>query len=219
MVHHFLEEGDRACREQQQRRGEQPTGETAGDGKGRDGAEDYGNEEIERIPDRCRRPNARRYTGQGEEESDLKSPEKVGHAERTEQKDAGEANKLLQKGARQEGCGIRRANCQILKRQTRARNQITHSSARMFQCVSRPSVKKMSLGKKIRCSLCCAKKSATPRVPSAIFSKSGAVPSHSSRTGKSTPFLKTRRPIRRGGARISTPLIKVVIDLGSIDLN
>ena len=89
MVHHFLEEGDRAFASNNSGVVSNQLVKAAGDGKGRDGAEDYGNEEIERIPDRCRRPNARRYTGQGEEESDLKSPEKVGHAERTEQKDAG----------------------------------------------------------------------------------------------------------------------------------
>ena len=99
---------------------------------------------------------------------------------------------------------LRRVICQILKRQTRARNQLTNSSARMFQCVRRPSPKKISRGKRIRCSLCCAKKSANPRVPAAIFSKSGAVPSHSSQNGVSTPFLNIRRPISSGGAAIGS---------------
>src|SRR6476661_1525473 len=90
---------------------------------------------------------------------------------------------------------LRHISCQILKRQTRPRNQIRKSSARTSQCVSLPSPKKISRGKRIRCSLCCAKKSANRRVPAAIFSKSGAVPSHSSQNGVSTPFLNIRRPI------------------------
>ena len=77
--------------------------------------------------------------------------------------------------------------------------------ARDLKRNGRPSPKKISHGQRIRCSLCCAKKSANPRVPAAIFSKSGAVPSHSSQNGVSTPFLNNiRRPISSGGAAISS---------------
>src|SRR5205823_5342113 len=73
---------------------------------------------------------------------------------------------------------LRRAICQILKRQTTARSQMTNSSARTFQYVSCPRTKKISRGKRIRCSLFWAKKSVHPSVPAVIFSKRGAVASH-----------------------------------------
>ena len=63
---------------------------------------------------------------------------------------------------------------------------------------------RISRGQRIRCSLWLRKKSANPRVPAAIFSKSGAVPSHSSQNVVSTPFLNIRRPISSGGAAISS---------------
>jgi hypothetical protein len=131
-------------------------------------------------------PDARCHTGERKNESNLEAPKKV-IVIKWAKKRYTEENKI-QKLRVESFQPLRRVICQILKRQMSARNQITNSSARMFQCVRRPSPKKISHGQRIRCSLCCAKKSANPRVPAAIFSKSGAVPSHSSQNGVSTPI-------------------------------
>ena len=67
-----------------------------------------------------------------------------------------------------------------------------------------PKSEKNQPRKKIRCSLCCAKKSANRRVPVAIFSKTP--------NGRSTPSLNMSQPINGGGAAISSSLASFPID-------
>src|SRR5437868_8536496 len=119
-------------------------------------------------------PDARCDTGKGER-NPIWNPQRKLSRLRGLKRSTLEENKIQKPESFQP---LRHVICHTLKRQTKARNQFTKSSARMFHCVSRPNPKKISRGKRIRCSLCCAKKSANRRVPVAIFSKSGAVPSH-----------------------------------------
>ena|SRR5207302_2961763 len=67
-----------------------------------------------------------------------------------------------------------------------------------------PKSEKNQPRKKIRCSLCCAKKLANRRVPVAIFSKTP--------NGRSTPSLNMSQPINGGGAAISSSLASFPID-------
>ena len=143
-----------------------------------------------------------RDTSQRKKESNLEAPKKVIVIKWAKKKDTG--GKQDPKAT--SGPLPTTAPCHLpdIEKADEGEDQLTNSSARMFQCVRRPSPKKISHGKRIRCSLCCAKKSANPRVPAAIFSKSEAVPFHSSQNGVSTPFLNIRGPIRSRGAAISS---------------
>src|SRR5205814_7834052 len=145
------------------------------------------------MPHLGRNPDAPRDTSQRKKESNLEAPKKVIVIKWAKQKDTG--GKQDPKAT--SGALPTTAPCHA----DEGEEQQLGPDVPMRQA---PKSEENQSGKRIRCSLCCAKKSANPRVPAAIFSKSEAVPFHSSQNGVSTPFLNIRRPISSRGAAIGS---------------
>src|SRR5438105_1644125 len=85
-------------------------------------------------------PDARCDTGKGERNPIWNPKRKLSRLRRLKRSTL-EENKIQKPESFQP---LRHVICQTLKRQTKARNQFTKSSARMFHCVSRPNPKKIS---------------------------------------------------------------------------
>src|SRR5437588_5068355 len=163
------------------------------------------------MPHLGRNPDAPRDTSQRKKESNLEAPKKVIVIKWAKQKDTG--GKQDPKAT--SGALPTTAPCHLpdIEKADEGEEQQLGPDVPLRQA---PKSEENQSGKKIRCSLCCAKKSANPRVPAAIFSKSEAVPSHSSQNGVSTPSLNMRKPINSGGAAISSSLASLPIDLSRI---
>ena len=151
------------------------------------------------MPHLGRNPDAPRDTSQRKKESNLEAPKKVIVIKWAKQKDTG--GKQDPKAT--SGALPTTAPCHLpdIEKADEGEEQQLGPDVPMRQA---PKSEENQSRKRIRCSLCCAKKSANPRVPAAIFSKSEAVPFHSSQNGVSTPFLNIRRPISSRGAAIGS---------------
>src|SRR6266446_8454484 len=94
-------------------------------------------------------PDARRDTGEWKKKSNLEAPKKVIVIKWAKKKDTG--GKQDPKAT--SGALPTTAPCHLpdIEKADEGEDQLTNSSARMFQCIRRPSPKKISRGKRIRC--------------------------------------------------------------------
>jgi len=151
------------------------------------------------MPHLGRNPDAPRDTSQRKKESNLEAPKKVIVIKWAKQKDTG--GKQDPKAT--SGALPTTAPCHLpdIEKADEGEEQQLGPDVPLRQA---PKSEENQSGKRIRCSLCCAKKSANPRVPAAIHCaarKSRRIPSQN---GVSTPFLNIRRPISSRGAAIGS---------------